>query len=101
MPAAERYLLDTSAVLAFTDQEDGFEKVEELLERATSGEADVVACAVSLMEVYYITLQEQGEDQAAQLVGLVKSWPIRWIYPDEKALLLGRTFQGLSSPIVR
>jgi PIN domain nuclease of toxin-antitoxin system len=28
--AAERYILDTSAVLALTDQEDGFEKVEEL-----------------------------------------------------------------------
>src|SRR5437764_8192208 len=70
VPAAERYLLDTSAVLAFTDQEDGFEKVEKLLEWATSGETEVVACAVTLMELYYITLQEQGDDQAAQLVGL-------------------------------
>lgn len=46
-----------------------------------------MTCAVTLMELYYITLQEQGDDLAAQLVGLVKSWPIRWIYPDEKALL--------------
>jgi predicted nucleic acid-binding protein len=99
VPAAERYILDTSAVLALTDQEDGFEKVEELLERATGGEADVGACAVSLMELYYITLQEQGEDQAAQLVGLVKSWPVSWIYPDEKVLLLAgriKAFHRLS-----
>lgn len=41
MPAAECYILDTSAILALTDREDGFEKVEELLERATGGEADV------------------------------------------------------------
>jgi predicted nucleic acid-binding protein len=54
VPAAERYLLDTSAVLAFTDREDGFEKVEELLQRATRGQTDVGACAVSLMEVYYL-----------------------------------------------
>lgn len=94
MPAAERYLLDTSAILAFTDREDGFEKVEELLERATGGQTDVGACAVSLMELYYITLQEQGEDQAAQLVGLVKSWPVRWIYPDEKTLLLAGRFKA-------
>jgi len=99
VPAAERYILDTSAVLALTDQEDGFEKVEELLERATGGEADVGTCAVSLMELYYITLQEQGEDQAAQLVGLVKSWPVSWIYPDEKMLLLAgriKAFHRLS-----
>ena len=64
MPAAERYLLDTSAVLTLTDQEDGSEKVEELLDRATGGEVEVEICAVSLMEVYYITLQEQGEDQS-------------------------------------
>lgn len=87
MPAAERYLLDTSAILALTDREDGFKKVEELLDWATSGETEVVTCAVTLMELYYITLQEQGDDLAAQLVGLVKSWPIHWIYPDEKALL--------------
>jgi predicted nucleic acid-binding protein len=87
VPVAERYLLDTSAVLALTDREDGFQKVEELLEWATSGETEIVVCAVTLMELYYIALQEQGDDLAAQLVGLVKSWPIRWIYPDEKVLL--------------
>jgi predicted nucleic acid-binding protein len=99
VPATERYLLDTSATLAVTDREDGFEKVEQLLEQAADGEADVGVCAVSLMELYYITLQEQGEDQAAQLVGLVKSWPVRWIYPEEKALLLGgriKAFHRLS-----
>jgi len=84
---AERYLLDTSAILALTDQEDGFERVEELLDRATSGDVEVAICAMSLMELFYITLQEQGEDAAARLVALVKSWPVRWIFPDERMLL--------------
>ena len=43
VPAAERYLLDTSAILAFTAREDGFDNVQELLERATGGEIDVGA----------------------------------------------------------
>ncbi len=94
MPAVERYVLDTSAVLALTDQEDGWEQVEELLNRATDGEIEVVICAVSLMELYYVTLQEQGEDPAARLVSVVKSWPIRWIYPDERALLLAGRFKA-------
>jgi len=94
VPAPERYLLDTSAVLTFTDQEDGSERVEDLLDRATGGEAEVGICAVSLMEVFYITLQEQGEDPAARLVSLIKSWPVRWIYPDERMLLLAGRFKA-------
>ena len=99
MPAVERYVLDTSAVLTLTDQEDGWKRVEELLTEAKDGEVEVSICAVSLMELYYITLQEQGEDSAARLVSLVKSWPIRWIYPDERMLLLAgrfKAFHGLS-----
>src|SRR5262245_4209071 len=30
---------------------------------------------MSLMELYYITLRERGEDEATRLVALVKSWP--------------------------
>lgn len=41
------------------------------------------------MEVFYIALQEQGEDDAAQLAGLLKSWPVKWIYPNEETFLLG------------
>ena len=99
MPAAERFLLDTSAILALTDQEEGFDKVEELLDRAVAEEIEVVICAVSPMELYYITLQEEGEDQASRLVALVKSWPVRWIYPDETTLLLAgrlKAFHRLS-----
>jgi predicted nucleic acid-binding protein len=42
---------------------------------------------MSLMELYYITLRERGEDDATRLIALVKSWPVVWIYPDEKILL--------------
>ena len=41
---------------------------------------------MSLMELYYITLRERGEDEATRLIALVKSWPVVWIYPDEKIL---------------
>lgn len=39
------------------------------------------------MEIYYITRMEEGEDRAAELVALTKSWPVEWIYPDERTLL--------------
>lgn len=90
----DRYLLDTSAVLALTDQEEGAQAVARLLEEAAAGECQVDVCAVSLMELYYVTLQEGSEEQAAQLVGVVKAWPVRWIYPDEKMLLLAGRFKA-------
>lgn len=95
----DRFLLDTSAILALTDQEDGAQTVEALLERAAAAECAVEICAASLMELYYISLQETNEDEAVQLVGIVKSWPVTWVYPDEKALMLAgriKAFHRLS-----
>lgn len=83
----ERYVLDTSAILAFTDQEEGAEKVEALLDAARADQCQLEAGAISLMELYYVTLREAGEDAAARLIALVKSWPVAWIYPDERTLL--------------
>jgi predicted nucleic acid-binding protein len=84
---ADLYVLDTSSIFAFTDQEDGADEVERLLDAAKQHKCRLEICAMSLMELYYITLRERGEDEATRLVALVKSWPVVWIYPDEKILL--------------
>ena len=83
----DRYVLDTSAIAAFTDQEEGATEVERLLDAARRDECQVEACAISLMELYYIALQEKDEDEATKLIALVKAWPVTWIYPDERLLL--------------
>jgi predicted nucleic acid-binding protein len=88
------YVLDTSSIFAFTDQEDGADEVERLLNAAKQHECRLEVCAMSLMELYYITLREQGEDEAIRLVALVKSWPVMWIYPDEKTLLQAAKFKA-------
>lgn len=86
---SERFLLDTSAIFAFTDGEEGCEVVEELFDRATEGRSRLLGCSMSLMEIYYVTLQEQGDDDAARLFNAVKHWPLRWIHPSEETLLVG------------
>jgi predicted nucleic acid-binding protein len=73
--------------LAFTDQEEGAEQVERLLDAARANTCRLEACSISLMESYYLALRETGEDEAARLVALVKSWPMVWVYPDERTLL--------------
>ena len=83
----DHYVLDTSAIFTFTDQEDGADEVERLLEATQARKCRLAACSISLMELYYVTLREKGENQAARLVALVKSWPLIWVYPDEKTLI--------------
>lgn len=84
---ADRFLLDTSAIFALTDLEEGADQVESLLDLAAAGGCEVEICSASLMELYYVTLQGESEDAAAALVAVVRSWPITWVYPGEKELL--------------
>lgn len=83
----ERYVLDTSAILAFLGGEPGAERVERLLRGARARRFTVLICSISLMEIFYTALREKGEDEAVRLVALVRAWPLEWIYPDEKTLL--------------
>lgn len=69
----EIYVLDTSALLAFIEDEDGAAYTEDLLIRAERYEISIYVCFVSLMEVMYITLQEKDEAAALSRVELLKS----------------------------
>ncbi len=84
---SDLYVLDTSAIFAFTDQEAGVDEVERLLNAAHAEKCQIEVCSISLMELYYVTLREAGEDEAARLIALVKSWPVAWVYPNERTLL--------------
>lgn len=84
---AERYVLDTSAILAFLGGERGADTVERLLRGSRAGRVEMLACAISLMEVFYTAMRKKGEDEAVRLLALVKAWPLEWVYPDEKVLL--------------
>ncbi|HEY6321484.1 MAG TPA: PIN domain-containing protein [Thermoanaerobaculia bacterium] len=92
---ADRFLLDTSAILALTDREEGWEAVAALLQEAAAGQCQLECCAASLMDLYYLTIREQSEEAAAQLVATLKSWPVRWIYPDERLFLLAGRIKAL------
>ena len=67
----DRYVFDTSAWLTLIEDEAGADRVQELLERARSGECVIYVSFMSFMEVYYITLQERGEAEAQERVALM------------------------------
>jgi predicted nucleic acid-binding protein len=70
------HLLDTSAILTFTDNEEGAGAVEELLKKAKKGETLVHISAMTAMELYYVSSGERGEDEADRLLLFVRALPV-------------------------
>ena len=87
-------LLDTSAVFCLVDNEAGADTVERHLRTAEERHSRLMASFVTLTEVRYISLQEQGAAAADYLTGLVKSWPVEWIHSDETICLLAAHYKA-------
>ncbi len=81
------FVLDSFAVLAYLGNEEGAEKVEELLDKAESGESKVFMNYVNLGEVYYITTREFGVSKANQVVAILKNWPLEFVGVNESIAL--------------
>lgn len=85
-----KFVLDTSAVLTFLEDESGAERVEMLLRRE-----QVLMPYVVLLETYYITLQEQAEGTADKRYALLKQLPAAILWDmDEPTLLTAGRFKA-------
>lgn len=70
------YVLDTSAWLTLIEDEEGADIVQQILEKAKSGEVDILVSFMSFMEVMYITLQERDFGEADTRIKLMSVLPI-------------------------
>jgi predicted nucleic acid-binding protein len=85
-----KYLLDSSAILTFLEDEDGADRVEKLLR-----EEPVLLPFLVLLETYYITLREKSEDVADRRYALLKQLPVTFIWDiDEPTLLTAARFKA-------
>ena len=88
--SAAKYLLDTSALLTLIEAEEGADRVEQLLRRET-----MLITAVSLLEVRYITLQEEGLPEADVRHALLKRSGAEILWElDEPTLLQAANFKA-------
>ena len=81
------YVLDTSALFAFTKEEEGSAVIEDILSLAKKRKAVVYLSFISLMELYYITWQEKGQEAARELTILIQSLPIEKVHSAERLIL--------------
>ena len=82
------YILDSFAVIAYLNGEEGADKVKELLNRAGEGEIDLFMHVINLGEVFYIVFRKEGEIQAMNVYSKVRRYPVEFVADLSESLLL-------------
>jgi ribonuclease VapC len=81
------YLLDTTALLAFIEDEKGADEVEKVLREAYINKARVLASFMSIMEGYHCLLKKGNEEGARDFYLYMKVLPVEIIGVDEKLII--------------
>lgn len=79
----ERFILDTSAILTFLEDEKGAERVDIILRKN-----EVLLPFFVPLEIYYITLQEQNESVADRRYALIKQLQSTILWTVNEPILL-------------
>ncbi|MDP2157739.1 MAG: type II toxin-antitoxin system VapC family toxin [Nitrospirota bacterium] len=72
----EAYILDTSALFTYIEDEAGADVVEQLLIDAEEGRIRILVSFISLTELFYITAREKGDTVAQERLALLLSLSI-------------------------
>ncbi len=75
-------VLDSFALLAYFRNEQGTEKVEQLLKEAASNEKHLFITNVNAGEVYYIAYKKDGSEKAELAWKAIQEFPIKLIEAD-------------------
>lgn len=70
------YVLDTSALLAYIENEEGADEVETLLVNALDETTAIYILTVTCIEILYISIQEQGNVVAENRLKLIENLPL-------------------------
>jgi len=71
-----RYVLDASSLLRFLDDEAGAARMEDLLNQARLGKAELLLSAVNWGEIVYVLARAHGSAQAQRMVASLRSLPL-------------------------
>lgn len=77
------YLLDTSALFSFIEDEAGADRVGQALEQTTT----LLPWPV-ILELHYVTLREKGEGEAFRRTALVRRLAVRILWDIDEATVL-------------
>ncbi len=78
----KRIVLDASAVMTFSANRPGAEKVEQLIQLALDGKRELLMCVVNWGEVYYSVWRDQGPGFARHILAQIAQLPIHLVPAD-------------------
>ncbi len=78
----KRIVLDASALMTFSANRPGAEKVEQLIQLAVDGKRELLMCVVNWGEVYYSVWRDQGPGVARHLLAQLAQLPIHLVPAD-------------------
>lgn len=90
----KRYVFDSYALLAFLEDEAAAGEVEKALREVEKGRAKGFLSIINWGEIYYITMREQGQDIAEDVINLLDNYPLRLVEPDRGLTLAAASFKG-------
>jgi len=70
------YVLDTSALVAYIENEEGVGEIENLFSKALDDEIELFISVVSCIEIFYTSWREQGEKVARERLKLIEDLPL-------------------------
>jgi len=73
------YILDACALLAFLNDEEGAEKIEDLLNQSATSDISISMSIINLFEVYYGELRDKGAEIAQIILDMVQHYSIKII----------------------
>lgn len=76
---ADRFVLDTSAVLALRGDEPGADRVEAILRSGRSRKATVLLSFMTRMELLYRLAASESEEAAREAVRLLDNAGVEWV----------------------
>jgi len=78
----KRIVLDASALMTFSANRPGAEKVEQLIQLAVDGKRELLMCVVNWGEVYYSVWRDQGPGVARHFLAQMAQLPIHLVPAD-------------------
>lgn len=72
----ETFVLDACSLIAFFGDEDGDDKVEDILRRARRDDCVVYMNKLNILEIYYGLFREDGKEKAEETLSRILALPV-------------------------
>lgn len=94
-----KYILDTKALIAFFNNEEGAKNVEKILKEIDENKAEGFVSAITLTEIYYLYSRERGEDFAKRKIEQIKLSNLKMVVIDDEIAIKAGVHKIKAIPI--